>query len=183
MEEIKYCSLKIQFTAQETISVSIILNEVKILIKLRKEDKTEYQCSIAFDNNKIIICQESRNSIHFINDFMNNPEEFKEKRVSHIRAEMRRNAIDNVLSDFAAEWKVAIDAISYSADRYELGDAEIPGLNNLKKSADFDAYALTHGSISKFKYHQAIKKALADLLVEEIIPLRDDNFRVDGITT
>lgn len=108
-----------------------------------------------------------------------NPDEFKEKRVSYILADMRKEAIDSVLATFADEWCVALEAVSYAADRYEFGDTEIPGLNNLKKSADFDKYSATHIGISKFKYHQAIKKALSDLLIDEIIPLRDDNYRVE----
>lgn len=107
------------------------------------------------------------------------PDEFKDKRVSYILADMRKEAIDSVLASFAEEWCVALEAVSYAADRYEFGDTEIPGLNNLKKSADFDKYSATHSEISKFKYHQAMKKALSDLLVDEIIPLRDDNYRVE----
>ncbi|MBQ7793022.1 MAG: type I restriction endonuclease subunit R [Clostridia bacterium] len=113
------------------------------------------------------------------NDINNNPDKFKDKRVSHALAEMRKEAIDNVLSNFADEWCVSLEAVSYSADRYELGDTEIPGLNNLKKVADFDKYSETHSDISKFKYNQAMKKALSDLLIEEIVPLRDDNYRID----
>ena len=109
----------------------------------------------------------------------NNPDDFKDKRVSHTLAQMRKEAIDNVLSGFAAEWCVSLEAVSYSADRYELGDTEIPGLNNLKKAADFDKFSETHSDISKFKYNQAMKKALSDLLIEEIVPLRDDNYRID----
>lgn len=113
------------------------------------------------------------------NNIRENPDEFKDKRVSYILADMRKETIESVLREFAEKWCVALDAISYSADRYELGDTEIPGLNNLKKSADFDRYADEHDGVSKFKYHQAIKKALADLLIDEIIPLRDDNYRID----
>jgi type I restriction enzyme R subunit len=111
----------------------------------------------------------------------NNPDEFKDKRVSHILADMRKETIDNVLSAFADEWCVPLEAISYAADRYEIGDTEIPGLNNLKKTANFDKFSETHSDISKFKYNQAMKKALSDLLVEEIVPLRDDNYRIDDI--
>lgn len=113
------------------------------------------------------------------NNIRENPDEFKDKRVSYILADMRKETIESVLREFAEKWCVALDAISYSADRYEFGDTEIPGLNNLKKSADFDRYAADHDGVSKFKYHQAIKKALADLLIDEIIPLRDDNYRID----
>lgn len=111
----------------------------------------------------------------------NNPDEFKNKRVSYILAEMRKEAIDNVLSKFASEWCVSLEAVSYSADRYEFGDTEIPGLNNLKKAANFDKFSETHSDISKFKYNQAMKKALSDLLIEEIIPLRDDSYRINDI--
>jgi len=113
------------------------------------------------------------------NDINNNPDKFKDKRVSHALAEMRKEAIDNVLSNFADEWCVSLEAVSYSADRYELGDTEIPGLNNLKKVADFDKYSETHSDISKFKYNQTMKKALSDLLIDDIVPLRDDNYRID----
>ena len=113
------------------------------------------------------------------NNIRENPDEFKDKRVSYILADMRKETIESVLKEFAEKWCVALDAISYSADRYEFGDTEIPGLNNLKKSADFDRYSAEHDGVSKFKYHQAVKKALADLLIDEIIPLRDDNYRID----
>ena len=108
-----------------------------------------------------------------------NPEDFKDKRVSYILADMRKETIDSVLKEFADKWCVSFEAVSYSADRYEFGEDEIPGLNNLKKSADYDRFAVEQGGVPKFKYHQAIKKALADLLVDEIIPLRDDNYRID----
>lgn len=116
-------------------------------------------------------------------DISNNPEEFKDKRVSHILAQMRKEAIDNVLSAFATEWCVSLEAVSYSAERYALGDAEIPGLNTLKRTADFDKYSETHKDISKFKYHQAMKKAFTDLLINEIIPLRDDDYSSNDANT
>ena len=107
-----------------------------------------------------------------------NPEEFKDKKVSHILESMRKEAMDNILTEFTEEWYVSLEAVTYAADHYERGDAEVPGLNNLKKTADFDRYAETHSDVSKFKYHQEMKKALIALLNEEIVPLKDDNFRI-----
>ncbi|MDE7279997.1 MAG: hypothetical protein K2N26_09770 [Oscillospiraceae bacterium] len=109
-----------------------------------------------------------------------NPDEFKGKRVSYVLADMRKEAIDSILAAFAEEWCVTLEAVSYAADRYEYGDIEISGLNNLKKSANFERYSVTNNGISKFKYHQAMNNALSDLLIDEIIPLRDDNFRIDN---
>jgi len=108
-----------------------------------------------------------------------NPDEFKDRRVSFVLAEMRKEAIDSVLRDFAEEWCVSLDAVSYAADRYQAGDTDLPGLNNLKKSADFDSYSAKHEGVSKFKYHQSVKKALLILLNEDVLPLRDDDYRID----
>lgn len=107
------------------------------------------------------------------------PDEFKDRRVSFVLADMRKEAIDSVLREFADEWCVSLDAVSYAADRYQVGDADLPGLNNLKKSADFDSYSAKHEGVSKFKYHQSVKKALLILLNEDVLPLRDDDYRID----
>ena len=108
-----------------------------------------------------------------------NPDDFKDRRVSYVLAEMRKDAINNILSAFAEEWCVSLDAVSYAADRYHVGDNELPGLNNLKKSADFDSYSAKHDGMSKFKYNQSVKKALLTVLNYEVIPLRDDDYRID----
>ncbi len=112
-----------------------------------------------------------------------NPDEFKDRRVSYVLAEMRKEAIDSVLRNFAEEWCVSLDAVSYAADRYQVGDTELPGLNNLKKTADFDSYSAKHDGITKFKYHQSIKKSLLIVLNVDVIPLRDDDYRIDETST
>ena len=107
------------------------------------------------------------------------PEKYQDKRVSHVLAEMRKEAINSVIYSFVDEWCVSYEAVAYSADRYTMGDAEIPGLTNLKESADYGKYSEKHSEIPKFRYHQAMKKALKTMLCEEIIPLRDDDYRID----
>ena len=67
-QEIKYCSIKIKITEEETIKISTISNGEEIPTKLKEENQEEYPCSISFENNKILICQDNKNSIHFIND-------------------------------------------------------------------------------------------------------------------
>ncbi|MBR0485056.1 MAG: type I restriction endonuclease subunit R [Oscillospiraceae bacterium] len=110
----------------------------------------------------------------------NSPDEFKDRRVSYVLSEMRKEAIDSVLSAFAEEWCVSFEAVSYAADRYQIGDFELPGLNNLKKTANFDNYSAKHEGMSKFKYHQSVKKALLTVLNDDVIPLRDDDYRIDS---
>ena len=172
--------------SREKIDYDYIVSLIQTVVSATDEEKAEqhYQNLLAEISKYIEDLLTSNPKLGALmqelwEDINNNPDEFKNKRVSHALAQMRKEAIDNVLSRFADEWCVSLEAVSYSADRYELGDTEIPGLNNLKKAADFDKFSETHSDISKFKYNQAMKKALSDLLIEEIVPLRDDNYRID----
>lgn len=172
--------------SKEKIDYDYIVSLIQTVVSATDEERSEQHFQNLLDEiNKYIEELLSTNPKlgalmqELWNNIRENPDEFKDKRVSYILADMRKKTIESVLREFAEKWCVALDAISYSADRYEFGDTEIPGLNNLKKSADFDRYAAEHDGVSKFKYHQAIKKALADLLIDEIIPLRDDNYRID----
>ena len=172
--------------SKEKIDYDYIVSLIQTVVSATDEERSEQHFQNLLDEiNKYIEELLSTNPKlgalmqELWNNIRENPDEFKDKRVSYILADMRKETIESVLREFAEKWCVALDAISYSADRYEFGDTEIPGLNNLKKSADFDRYAAEHDGVSKFKYHQAIKKALADLLIDEIIPLRDDNYRID----
>lgn len=172
--------------SREKIDYDYIVSLIQTIVSATDEERAEqhYQNLLAEISKYIEDLLASNPKLGALmqelwDDINNNPNDFKDKRVSHTLAQMRKEAIENLLSNFANEWCVSLEAVSYSADRYELGDTEIPGLNNLKKAADFDKFSETHSDISKFKYNQAMKKALSDLLIEEIVPLRDDNYRID----
>lgn len=174
--------------SRERIDYYYIISLIQTVVSASDEERTEqhYQNLLEEINKYIEYLLSSNPKLGAVmqelwKNINNNPDEFKDKRVSHILTEMRKEAIDNVLTSFAEEWCISLDAVSYSAERYESGDTEIPGLNNLKKSADYNKFSETHNDMSKFKYHQAVKKALSDLLTDEIIPIRDDNYRTDEV--
>ena len=174
--------------SRERIDYYYIVSLIQTVVSASDEERTEqhYQNLLEEINKYIEYLLSSNPKLGAVmqelwKNINNNPDEFKNKRVSHILTEMRKEAIDNVLTSFAEEWCISLDAVSYSAERYESGDTEIPGLNNLKKSADYNKFSETHNDMSKFKYHQAVKKALSDLLTDEIIPIRDDNYRTDEV--
>ena len=174
--------------SREKIDYDYIVSLIQTVVSATDEEKAEqhYQKLLEEINHYIKDLLSSNPKLgalmqklwESIND---NPDAFKGRRVSHILAEMRKEAISKILSTFAEEWSVSLEAITYSAERYEVGDTEIPGLNNLKKTADFAKYSETHSDMSKFKYHQAVKKALSNLLIDEIIPIRDNNYRIDEL--
>lgn len=193
-----------QGNGDDDVEITIDLNYE---LKAYSREKIDYDYIVSLIQTVVSATDEERNEKHYqnllneINEYIEellssnpklgelmqrlwdtinaDPDSFKDKKVSYILADMRKEAIDSMLAEFSNEWCVSIDAVSYAADRYELGDTEIPGLNNLKKTADFESYAVSHSEISKFKYHQAMKKALFELLIKEIIPLRDDNYRTE----
>ena len=174
--------------SRERIDYYYIVSLIQTVVSASDEERTEqhYQNLLEEINKYIEYLLSSNPKLGAVmqelwKNINNNPDEFKNKRVSHILTEMRKEAIDNVITSFAEEWCISLDAVSYSAERYESGDTEIPGLNNLKKSADYNKFSETHNDMSKFKYHQAVKKALSDLLTDEIIPIRDDNYRIDEV--
>ena len=61
---------KLQITYTNT------LKEEK-LIQFDHNKQEEYPVTISFDNNKITVCEENENSIHFIDDLMQQPENYK----------------------------------------------------------------------------------------------------------
>lgn len=169
--------------SKEKIDYDYIVSLIQTVVSATDEERNEqhYQNLIAEINKYIDDLLVSNPKLGQImknlwTNINNNPEEFRNQRVSFVLAKMRKETIDNILSDFAEEWCVDIDVVSYISDRYSVDATEIPELQNLKKSADFDKYSETH-EISKFKYHQAMKNAFLNMLTEEIIPLREDNYR------
>lgn len=175
--------------SRERIDYDYIVSLIQTVVSATDEERSErhYQNLLTEINNYIKYMLSYNPKLGALLEELwekisENPNEYKDKRVSYILTDMRKEAIDSVLSEFAEEWCVAPEAVSYASDRYEYGDTEIPGLTNLKKSADYDKYLQTHSGIAKFKYRQAMKEALLNLLNEEIIPLRDENYRADDMT-
>ncbi len=97
--------------------------------------------------------------------------------------EMREEAIHNVVKDFSKHWCVPESAVMYAAQRMKRDSGEIPGLNNIKDSSDYAAYKDRNGDLPKFKYNQAMKKDLRRMILEDIIPLRDDDYRIEPTET
>ena len=110
-------------------------------------------------------------------DIQENPEQFRDKQVSLVLEQMRRDTINKITEEFSVDWFVPMEAVIYAADRYVKADgSEIPGLSNIKKNANYGGFVIENEGVSKFKYHQRLKEALLKLLKEEILPLRDDDY-------
>ena len=74
---------KIVISDQYKIQFSCIdFKNEETIIKLHKEDNQLYSTTISFENYKISIGEEKENYIHFIEDLIKNPQEFKQYQFS-----------------------------------------------------------------------------------------------------
>ena len=67
----------ITLTENNKLQITYIntLKEEK-LIQFDRNKQEEYPVTISFDNNKITVCEENENSIHFIEDLIQQPENY-----------------------------------------------------------------------------------------------------------
>jgi len=109
-----------------------------------------------------------------LNNISSDAEAYKDSRPTVILSKMREEAIHKVVIDFVVEWNVNEEALMYAVEYYKPQSVDIPGLQNIKDTSDYDAYKLnTEEALPKFKYFQKLKEELLKLLNEEIVPLRD----------
>ena len=85
MTQNNHCSLCITITEEYKLQVKVIDEQDKDhLIKLNDQQQEEYlPISIAFDMNEIIVCQERDDSIQFMKQWIENPNEYKEYSITY----------------------------------------------------------------------------------------------------
>ena len=82
MNKNNHISFKIKITNNYKIQCSIINEEKEIIIKLLSEDlNEEYSSCVSFENNKISICKETNNSIYFLKEWIENPDNYSTKQI------------------------------------------------------------------------------------------------------
>lgn len=100
-----------------------------------------------------------------------NPDDFKDKRVAAVLAEMREKAIGKCVDELCDTWCLNREAVMYAVDHYH-ADAEIPNLKHIKDTSDYSSYCTKSTEPeSKLKYYRALADAIQAALVEEIGPL------------
>ena len=83
MTQNNHCSLSLNINQHNQIKCSIIDSQNKEHIIKLNDDQHEYiPITISFDMNEIIIGQENKeNTIHFMNDLIHSPDDFKEYHI------------------------------------------------------------------------------------------------------
>ena len=85
MTQNNHCTLLIDINKHNNIKCSIIDSENKEQqIKINENQQDEYSpICIAFDMNEIIVNEQRDDSIDFFNDWIEQPEEFKEYEIKY----------------------------------------------------------------------------------------------------
>ena len=97
------------------------------------------------------------------------PANFRNKRVSTVLEEMRAGAIRQCVQDLCDTYFLSFGAVMYAVEHYH-ADADIPNMNTIKDTGDYQRYMAYHEGIKKLRYRRLVEDAVRTALVEEIGP-------------
>ena len=95
-----------------------------------------------------------------------NPQSFKGKQAVFVINDRIEEIINNKIQKFCNEWKTSISDLQYLANYY------VPG-QEVRVLTDFDAYRASGGTLNKLMYNKMIRDLSKQLIVEEILPLKN----------
>ena len=120
--------LNIKITKEFKLKISYIdSNKQETIIKLHKNNKDEYPISISFIDNKIMICHDSDYSIQFIQEWFNEPNNYKcyeihfnNKWYSIISEVLFALIIDEFLKQIKKDYIIEKTYVTIPSDNYTL---------------------------------------------------------------
>lgn len=84
------------------------------------------------------------------------------------------NTKNQIISDFAKEWKLGEYELHTSAIQYVAESKDIPYLTSIMEKADFLEYKNENNNSNPFKYKQQMKESWYDVLNKDILPLDNE---------
>ena len=129
MTEDKHTILHIEINNQYQMKCSVIDSDYKKHnIKIHEKQQDEYSpISITFEMNKIIITEERENSIKFINEFIDQPEEYKEYPIRYQNKEYKVIAevlfaiiISQIINKIEKEWIIDDVILTIPKKNYQI---------------------------------------------------------------
>ncbi|MCU7558657.1 type I restriction endonuclease subunit R [Macrococcus capreoli] len=108
-----------------------------------------------------------------LNQIDNNPNE-KQNDIFSIKRNYFTHAKNEVIRDFANEWKLGEKELHTSAIQYVAESNDIPYFTTIMKNANFTEFKKEHADISGLKYRSQIKEDWINILNKEIIPLDNE---------
>lgn len=103
----------------------------------------------------------------------NNPEE-QYNDIFSLKRKYFSDTKNQIISDFANEWKLGEYELHTSAIQYVAESTDIPYLTSIMEKADFLEYKKENSNSNPFKYRQQMKENWYDVLNKDIIPLDNE---------
>jgi type I restriction enzyme R subunit len=102
-----------------------------------------------------------------------NPEDFRDKNVSNVLEDMIQSEEQEFIHDFSEKWHVNEDELTYVVANYNPKRDKQNGENELKQSADYEAYReKVENPVPKLRYWKTVRSDLKEVMQNEILPLQ-----------
>ncbi|MBO5239665.1 MAG: HsdR family type I site-specific deoxyribonuclease [Lachnospiraceae bacterium] len=170
-ELMAYSSIKIDYEyiinlIQNIVSPSDGEENVTPEERMKKIDEVkQYVEELRKDNPKIADIMTG-----LIDEIAIDDSKFRGQSILNIVDTMKRDCIDQVVSDFCDTWYASKEHVMYAAMHYRNG--EIPNVNAIKETVDYTSYKeVTENALQKFKFYSQMIADLKKTLEEEIKPL------------
>lgn len=101
------------------------------------------------------------------------PESYRDKQVSNLLEEMIQEAKATQVEGLSKEWAVEESQLAFYVNHFNPKKEKQHGESDLKRTSDYETYrANTKNPVSRLSYWKSTKKAITDVIYEDILPLR-----------
>ena len=166
----------------ETINHNYILNLIQVFIPNHYED-TELNLKARSEVGQYIEKLELKNPqlaslmAELWEDIQKKPNTYIGKHITHLLDELIYKTEKERMENFVATWQVSFDSLNFLVKNWRSNlDASKKqnGEDAMIKTSDYVAYrTITENPVSKLKYHRSIREAVYEMMIEEILPLRE----------
>ena len=106
-------------------------------------------------------------------DILIDPENYRDKNVSHLLEEMIQAKQYAAIKDFSDKWHVEEEELAYVVANYNVKKEKQSGESELKQSADYEGYkASTEKPLSKLKYWKTVRNDFENVMKNQLLPLQ-----------
>lgn len=106
-------------------------------------------------------------------DIQRDPERYQDKQVSNLLEEMIQEAKASQVEGLSKKWAIEESQLAFYVDHFNPKKEKQNGEADLKRTSDYETYkANTKDPVRRLSYWKETKKAITDVIYEDILPLR-----------
>ncbi|MDN6626019.1 MAG: type I restriction endonuclease subunit R [Pisciglobus halotolerans] len=102
-----------------------------------------------------------------------NPEQYRDQQIATVLEDMKQTVKSEKVANVSEEWALEEEQLAFVVDNYNPKKEKQNGETELKHTSNYKAYKEnTEKPVSRLTYWKEAKKAVTDMVQEEILPLR-----------